>query len=73
MAADFEVISEGLVSATVCSSLPREEVNERMARHFTGISSGWTPADEPTFSNGTPNPGPCNENPETHTHYLFHC
>lgn len=73
MADEFVIYSEGIVCASVCSSLPIEEVKARMAAHFTGTSSQWTLSEDPTFKGGEPNPCPCNEHPETHKHYLFNC
>lgn len=71
--AEFNIYTEGLCCASVCSSLPQDEVERRMAAHWNGIDSKWTLSDEPTFSNGVPNPCPCEQLPETHTHYLFVC
>lgn len=72
-AKDFEVYAYGLVSASVCSSLPLEEVKRLMAADPTGISSRWELSDATEFANGVPHPCPCETNPSTHTHYLFHC
>jgi hypothetical protein len=70
---DFEPYSVGLVHASVCSELSPEETETRMnAEHPTGIASDWTISEE-TFSDGTPNPAPCNLKPDTHKHYLMVC
>jgi hypothetical protein len=70
----FTAYAVGLCSASVCTSLPDEEAAERLnAGHPTGISSRWEVAEEPTFADGTPNPQPCHDHPETHRHLLFHC
>lgn len=69
---EFVVYAEGLCSASVCSSLSRREVNHRMKTRLTGVTP-WQPAKDKAFADGRPNPCPCNQNPETHIHYLFHC
>jgi hypothetical protein len=69
---DFTIYATGVCMSSVCSSLPQAEVEARMRSNPTGIASPWTLSDE-AFRDGTPNPGPCNTNPETHTHYLFSC
>lgn len=80
MAEAFVVYSEGLCMASVCSSLPFEEVCKRMSIRHTGLDWGWTPSTDKTFRDGgkpsdagKPNPCPCDRYPETHTHYLFSC
>ena len=70
---DFLIYAEGLVSASVCSSLPQEEVEKRMAAQMCGTASGWVLSKAPTFRQGQPNPCPCERNPATHKHYLFEC
>ena len=67
---EFVIYAEGLCGASVCSSLPQAEVERRMAAIPCGTRNGWTFAAEP-FDADTPNPCPCDKNPETHTHYLF--
>ncbi len=63
----------GLVSASVCSTGTVDEAGQWLNGVWpTGISSTWTPAPEPTFANGMPQPGPC-EADAGRTHYLFHC
>ena len=71
---DFDIYSLGLVNASVCSSLPVDVVCERLnAEHPTGIKSRWVLADDKQFRDGKPMPCPCEQNPGTHKHYLFHC
>lgn len=70
---DFTIYGLGIVCASVCSSLPREEVERRMAAEETGLDHGWFPSKDKAFRTGQPNPCPCNSHPETHTHYLFNC
>jgi hypothetical protein len=73
MAKDFDIYSWGLCYASVCSSLPIEEITERVNRELpTGIKNKWKLHDEP-FKTGEANPHPCEANPETHKHYLFSC
>lgn len=72
MSGDFRIYTAGLCCASVCSSLPKKEVGRRMARELTGVGP-WHLSKDKTFSGGEPNPCPCNENPKTHTHYLFNC
>lgn len=70
---DFVAYSVGLCCASVCSSLPVEEVTERLNQRYpTGISSQWMHSTE-KFRGGEPNPCPCPDAPETHKHYLFQC
>lgn len=69
---DFEVYSEGLVYASVCSSLPEQEVVARMRRRISGTKGGWVMA-AGGFADGTANPHPCDRKPDTHRHYLFSC
>jgi len=70
---DFVIYAEGVCTASVCSSLPMAEVQKRMRAHDTGISSPWEWAEAEDFATGHPNPCPCNKQPDTHRHYLFHC
>lgn len=72
--ANFTVYAQGICMASVCSSLPAEDIAWRMNdEEPTGIASRWVLSKEPTFSTGEPNPTPCNCNPETHMHYLLEC
>lgn len=73
-APEFTVYAAGIVSASVCTSLPPEEISVRMNMLYpTGISSNWGLAEEPHFSGGEPNPCQCPDHPDTHKHYLLHC
>lgn len=70
------VYSLGLVSCSVCAprEMTRDEVEAAVnVAEPTGISSEWRVSDEPTFSGGQPNPCPCEQQPESHVHYLMHC
>lgn len=66
----FVIYSEGLLFASVCSSLKKEEVERRMARIPCGTTNGWTLSSK-DFNNGSPNGCPCDQKPTTHHHYLF--
>lgn len=68
---EFKIYAMGIVKASVCSSLPPEEVAARMAREITGVGP-WVFSREP-FLTGESNPTPCNDKPDTHMHYLFVC
>lgn len=71
---DFDVYAIGLCAASVCSSLPPEEIVTRINNEYpTGIDSKWAMSDDPTFRGGEPNPCPCDSGPETHKHYLMEC
>lgn len=71
---DFEVFALGLRAASVCTCLDDEDAtgwtNELLP---TGIAGPWEIADDAAFSDGTPNPSPCEKSPDTHRHILFHC
>ena len=69
---DFTVYSEGITVASVCSSLPTEEVEARMKNVPTGVGE-WFLSENKFFASGESNPTPCNHAPKTHTHYLFNC
>ena len=68
---DFTVYGEGLLYASVCSSLPPEEVKRRMGTRPSGTRGGWQLSENKTFRGGQPNPCPCDDHPQTHKHYLF--
>ena len=70
---EFVVYAEGLLYASVCSSLPQEEVIQRMGHVTSGTQAGWVFSDHSAFASGQPNPCPCDKKPETHKHYLFNC
>jgi hypothetical protein len=70
---EFDAYSVGLCYASVCTSLPDDDAAQELNWKWpTGISSRWSVADEP-FRDGSPNPTPCERNPETHRHVLFSC
>ncbi len=63
----------GGVAISVCTSLPREAIEDRANEESpTGIRSPWA-IRSPTFLNGEPNPCPCEQRPETHQHWLLNC
>lgn len=71
---DFEAYAIGICSASICTSLPIDEAVKRMnTEHPTDISSEWVLSEDKTFAGGQPNPTPCENNPETHKHYLLIC
>ncbi len=69
------VYMHGLIHLSVCSNDPlRYRILATVnSRHPTGLEHGWTFSEDETFSGGEPNPSPCNQYPETHTHYLLDC
>jgi hypothetical protein len=68
----FQIIDWGLVSASVCTTLPIEAATERLNLVLpTGVGP-WHVADDPRFADGQPQPGPC-EKASDRMHYLFHC
>src|SRR5690348_2284709 len=70
---DFTVYSNGLWHCSVCTTLSPEEATNRVNLvNPTGTSGKWA-ITEPAFNDGTPNPCPCNDWPETHIHILFTC
>jgi len=70
---DFTVYREGLLNASVCSSLGLEATVERMARRISGTTVGWILSEDENFATGQSNPCPCEQQPKTHQHYLFNC
>lgn len=71
----IEVYTIGLCSASVCASKDMliEEVTRQLnLMHPTGVGP-WLLSGDETFSGGQPHPCPCNDKPQTHMHYLFHC
>ena len=71
---DFCAYAIGICAASVCSSLPIDQVTERLNQEYpTGLDNRWEPSADQRFKGGQPNPCPCNENPSTHKHYLFNC
>ena len=70
---DFIAYAVGLVSASVCTSLPIDEATERLNREYpTGLSHGWQPSTDEAFATGEPQPGPCEQSADR-KHCLFHC
>lgn len=71
---DFTAYSVGLMTASVCTSLPIGKATKRLnIEHPTGTDTEWKLSDDKTFAGDRPNPGPCERKPETHVHYLFNC
>jgi hypothetical protein len=71
---DFIAYGVGLISASVCTSMDIEDATRHLNLNYpTGIESDWSWAKGENFATGEPNPRPCDQNPETHKHYLFHC
>lgn len=66
---DVVVYNEGFFYASVCSCLSQEETERFMTNQTCGTSKGWTLTDE-GFSDGKPNPCPCNTD-HKRKHYLF--
>lgn len=75
---DFQVISYGLVYASVCSSLSEEETTAQLNLvHPTGAAYTchlrWKPSTDERFPTGQPNPCKCELRPDTHAHRLYSC
>lgn len=69
------VYSVGPLSLSACAPMEMSPSDVTAAvnnLNRAGTEGGWTIADEPTFRQGGPNPGPC-EQDALRTHYLFHC
>lgn len=72
----------GLVSASVCTNgTPEQAIAYMDDRHPTGLSHGWSLSDGVfigsdeqgnTFERES-NTIPCDQSPDTHTHYLLQC
>lgn len=69
---DFKAYSVGLCFASVCTSLSLSESTQRLNLEYSTGVGPWEKSDE-KFRTGDSNPCPCNENPQTHKHYLFVC
>ena len=72
----FTVYSVGLCYISVCASkeLTPDAVERRANdEHPTGVSHPWSIDKKGEFRDGSPNPTPCDTNPETHRHYLLSC
>ena len=66
----------GICTASVCfpQGMSKAEVERQInAAYPTGISSRWQFSTSKAFATGQPNPGPCNDKPETHVHRLMEC
>lgn len=73
----------GLVSASICTNGTRAQAIEYMNDfHPTGLSHGWKSADYGfalrdalgnVVGEHTSNMLPCDQRPDTHTHYLLSC
>lgn len=66
----------GLLSASVCadnSLTPIEVQIEFNKMEPCGTQNGWVLSKDTNFRTGATNPCPCDQNPETRTHYLFEC
>ena len=71
---DCDLIRAGVLYASVCSRLDLEATTAWVnANSPTGIRSCWAPVTDPTFTEGQPNPCPCDKHPSTHRHLLFSC
>lgn len=70
---DLVVYAEGIVHASVCSSLTKDEVVARMAKRFSGTTHGGWELSDKDFATGEPQGTPCNDKPTTHKHWLFNC
>lgn len=67
------IYSEGIITASVCTSLTNEET-EAYLRGQSGISSDWTVSEDEYFRGGkVKNGGPCDREPDTRRHLLMHC
>lgn len=68
---EFTRYAEGLFYASACTSLSDEEATVRMNEMPTGTRGGWAISADKTFTDGSPHPNPCDDNPGTHRHILF--
>jgi hypothetical protein len=69
------VYAHGLVHVSACApvAMTHDQVAAAVnSQHPTGISSSWVVSDEP-FADGTPNPVPCDQDPDGRRHYLLYC
>lgn len=72
---DVEVIvyAVGLVAASVCTNGTLENALTVIdATHPTGLGHGWSHSND-VFRGHHSNTLPCNNQPDTHTHYLLQC
>lgn len=74
-AASMYVYASGLVHMSVCVpvTMSRDQVAETASEvNPTGITSQWAVSGEP-FADGSPNPCPCDTEPDDRRHYLLVC
>lgn len=69
--ATVSVIGEGLLYATVCTSLADEALDAAMAELPATDTRGWTRSADEAFATGQPNPCPCEQDPEARRHVLY--
>lgn len=66
------VYAIGLALASVCTTESDEAAAEHLnAAYPTGLNRPWTVSRATHFSDGLPNPRPCDHYPATHRHVLF--
>lgn len=68
---DLSVFGEGLVYASVCTSLDDAASDALMAQRLSGTDGGWKRSADPTFASGEPNPCPCERSPDSRRHILY--
>jgi hypothetical protein len=68
----FTIYASGICYMSVCTTLPRPQVEERANVENPSGVSPWRIHDG-NFNDGHPNPTPCSDHPETHQHYLLSC
>lgn len=74
MAEAFCIYADGLVHASVCTSLTDEQAIDRINEEFpTGIPNQWEISPDEKFASGERNGCPCETLPDTHRHLLFVC
>ena len=70
------VYAEGLLSCSACApaSLDAPAVEAAVnAACPSGTRAGWQCSSDPVFAAGEPQPGPCNQQPESRRHWLLEC
>lgn len=73
---DIQMIAVGICYMSVCvlKHATKKQIEEQANMNQpTGISSKWQLAEDSQFAEGTPNPCPCDKQPETRMHYLLNC
>ena len=65
------IYHEGLLYASVCTSLDDAAVDTAMAELPSGTSGGWSRSIDTHFVTGEPNPCPCDTDPTTRRHVLY--